>query len=356
MNEFEKRLFKALCKFKENSFDENLLQFFTPSVLGYIFLNRMQGVAYGTLKNNNMLQKVNREIRNCLASAYEQNIEKNISYSKCIIMLSEALSQCNFKYALLKGAYLFSKYPRGYRTSNDVDILVMPKDVTSLGNHLKNAGFKQGYIRNNEFIPATRSEIITSKMMRGETVPYIKEVNLPYIKFFEVDINFSIDYKNSSTEILENILSENDTIKDAGYPISTLTDIDFLLHLCAHLYKEATTFPWIAMGRDMTLYKYCDIYLLLSEIDEKYVQRLFFRAKELKLEKICAYAILETMHLFDIDADYIYYSALEAIKDEPDFCRKVTDPSNKRTLIYQTCSATERFFLESRKLDLEEIK
>ena len=29
-------------------------------------------------------------------------------------------------------------------------------------------------------------------MMRGETVPYIKEVDLPFMKYLEVDINFVV--------------------------------------------------------------------------------------------------------------------------------------------------------------------
>lgn len=102
---------------------------------------------------------------------------------------------------MLKGAYLCAHYPDGYRTSNDVDLLVLPKDVTTIGNLLARSGFRQGNIRNGEFIPATRQEIIESKMMRGETVPYIKEVDLTFMKFFKVDINFSLDYKNGNGNV-----------------------------------------------------------------------------------------------------------------------------------------------------------
>ena len=52
------------------------------------------------------------------------------------------------------------------------------------------------------FIPAARREIIESRMTRGETVPYVKEVGLPGMRFLEVDINFSLDYKNSRDGIL----------------------------------------------------------------------------------------------------------------------------------------------------------
>ena len=69
-------------------------------------------------------------------------------------MLSEILSHCNCKVAMLKGAYLCIHYPAGYRTANDVDLLISPKDVTTIGNLLIASGFKQGTVKNGVFIPA----------------------------------------------------------------------------------------------------------------------------------------------------------------------------------------------------------
>lgn len=355
MKEKEKQLFKGLCKFQESSFDEKLLQFATPSVLGCLFFNRMQGIAYDVLKKHDALGKVNREFRNSLAAAYEQNVQKNRSFYQCVAMLSRILSFCNCNVAMLKGAYLCAHYPSGYRTANDVDLLVLPKDVTAIGNLLTSAGFVQGNIRNGEFLPATRYEIIESKMMRGETVPYIKEVNLPFMRFFEVDINFSLDYKESNDSILEDMLSKICIKQEKGLVIPTVDDVDFFIHLCAHLYKEATTLPWIKMHRDMTLYKYCDIYMLLSEMSEEDIKRILQRAKEIEMEKICAYAILETIGLFDIENDFIYQKALAVISEEPNFCLKIVAPKDKKVLIYQTVDVNDRFFMEARERDLKEV-
>lgn len=355
MKEKEKQLFKALCKFKEETFDASLLEFATPKVLGHIFFNRMQGVAYDTLKKHNLLGKVNREFRNSLCAAYEQNVQKNQSFMYCVKMLLEILSPCTCSIAMLKGAYLCARYPNGYRTSNDVDLLVLAKDVTAIGNYLSNAGFRQGNVRNGEFVPATRQEIIESKMMRGETVPYIKEVNLPFMKFFEVDINFSLDYKNGNADTLEKMLNNFCFKHEKDISIPTLSDSDFFIHLCAHLYKEATTLPWIEMHRDMTLYKYCDIYMLLSEMTNLHIQKIFERAASLGMSKVCAYAILETIDLFDMPYDITYKVALNALKEDPAFCRKVISPKEKKILIYQTERASDRFFMESRAADLKEV-
>lgn len=355
MKEKEKQLFKMLCKFKDDFSDPSLIKFATPTVLGHLFFNRMQGIAYDTLKRNHLLGKINREFRNSLGAAYDQNVLKNHSFKKCVATLTEILSPCNGKFAMLKGAYLCAHYPDGYRTSNDVDLLVNPKDVTAIGNLLTASGFKQGNIRNSQFIPATRQEIIESKMMRGETVPYVKEVNLPFMKFFEVDINFSLDYKNDNSNTLLDMLSRVILKNEKGISIPTLDDSDFFLHLCAHLYKEATTLPWIEMHRDMTLYKYCDIYMLLSEMTEKQLQHIFTRATELGMEKICAYAILETLELFDMNHSFVYNFSHHTLKEDPDFRLRVTSPKDKKTLVYQTSDATERFFMALRANDLKEV-
>ena len=291
MTESEKELFFYLCRFSdvnEDRLNELLDHGATPHVLGQLFFNRMQGIAYGVLKNAGLLGKVNREVRNSLAAAHRVNIEKNQSFNYCLQYLSNVLAEQKGKYAMLKGALLCGTYPAGYRTSNDIDLLVRAKDVTAIGESLSEAGFQQGHVRNNVFIPATRKEIIESRMMRGETVPYILEINLPGMKFLEVDINFSLDYKNGDEELLSDLLDHAKEVRVNGIDIITLSSEDFFIHLCNHLYKEATTYPWVKMKRDMTLYKYCDIYLLLNKFSEEETQMLVKRIQEMKMEKFVA--------------------------------------------------------------------
>ena len=350
----EKQLFKSLCNFKTERFDEELLKFATPAVLGHLFFNRMQAIAYGTLRDHGLLGKVNREFRNSLRSAYEQNVEKNNSFYWCIQYLDEILSKCNCKYAMLKGAYLCHYYPKGYRTSSDIDLLVRPEDVTQIGNALSIAGFMQGNIRNGEFIPATRKEIIESKMLRGETVPYIKELNFPNMRYLEVDINFSLDYKNSATNTLDMMLEKVSKREIRGAEVRTLDESDFFIHLCTHLYKEATTLPWVEMMRDMTLYKYCDIYLLLDDMSVPQIEKIFERAKTLGMEKECAFAIIQTSKLFDVSNKFAEEMAGCILMNDPDYIHRVISPKDNKTFIFTEKNIFERFFADSRKELLKE--
>ena len=356
MRKKEKELFKSLCSFKEETFDEDLLVAATPSVLGHLFFNRMQAVAYGMLKKQGLLGKVNREFRNSLKGAFNQNIEKNNSFFQCVQLVEKALSKCECKYAMLKGAYLCRAYPEGYRTSNDIDLLVHPNDVTKVGDALLKSGFKQGNIRNGNFEPATRKEIIESKMMRGETVPYIKEIKLPGMQFLEVDINFSLDYKPGDTKLLEEMMNNTVTVKLGDYTVHTLHNDDFFVHLCSHLYKEATTLPWVEMMRDMTLYKYCDIYMLLNDANEEHSAFLFERAKKLGMEKVCAFAVLQTAELFKFKNLYAVEIAKKVLSYDLDCIHRIVSPKDRKELVFTERSVFERFFANNRKELLEEVK
>ena len=351
----EKQLFWQLCSFQNECFDSRLLRYASPEVLGHLFFNRMQGIACGVLKKHNALEGVNREFRHSLQGAYEQNIEKNRSFMQSMALLSETLRPCSDRYAMLKGAYLCGAYPDGYRTANDVDLLVRPEDVTRIGEALTKAGFRQGHVRGGEFVPAGRKEIIESKMLRGETVPYILEIGLPKMRFLEVDINFSLDYKNGDSAVLNAMLERVTNTEAKKVRIPVLNKCDFLIHLCCHLYKEAAVLPWVEMKRDMTLYKYADVYMLLNRMSEADMAEWLDRARELELERICAFAVLQTAELFAGGNPAAEKTAEEILRSDPDFLHRVISPSEKKTYIYTTRNIAERFFMSDRAADLAEV-
>lgn len=351
MKKQEKELFLDICNFmndKQRHCIPELIKYSTASVLGYIFLNRMQGIAYDVLKNDNLLGKVNREFREVLRTSYEQNVRRNISFEKAVCYLYDIFSEFSEKYAMLKGAFLFKKYPEGYRTANDIDLLVLPENITQIGKILMDNGFLQGKLVNGKFIPANRYEVIESRMNRGETVPYIKEINLPFMKYLEVDINFSLDYKNSNDSVVKKMLESSENITVNELALKTLSFEDFFLHLCCHLYKEASTFSWIEMKRDMTLYKYCDIYMLLYDISESETDKLFDRAIDFELEKVCSYAILQTDKLFKIKNRYAVKRAKFILAKDNNFLHTVILPKENKKFIYTEKDIKKRFFSENR--------
>ena len=352
----EKELFLNLCAFlspdKEKIGDLIDKGAATSELLGYLFANRMAGVAYGVLEKTELLSNVDREFRNSLKGASALNEKINEDFFGCLNYLSTQLDACGVPYALLKGAYLCGKYPIGYRTSNDIDVLICPEDVGKVSTKLKLAGFKQGYLKNGKFVEATRQQIIESKLTRGETVPFIKEIKLPYIKYLEVDLNFSLDYKNSDTDSVRKMLERTQTVTVRNANVRTQCPDDFFLHLCAHLYKEATTIPWIRMKRDMTFYKYSDIYMLISEMSDEAQDRLIAEARESGLEKELSYCLNGINGFFALPDGKLMGYVKERCNDD---LNDVIAPTEKKLYRYSERDVVKRFFAKDRMKLLSEV-
>lgn len=359
MNQNEKELVLRLCRF-QNPDKEILTELIekgamTPAVLGELFWNRAAGIAGSILEGEGLLPLLPREARTALRGVRIQNREYNRSFFRCVGELHDTLRSCGNHYAMLKGAYLCAKYPEGCRTSNDVDLLVPPEYLSEIGEVLIAGGYRQGAVKNGEFIPAKREEIIRSRMLRGETVPYIKEVNLPYLRYFEVDINFSLDYKNGKSDVVSELVKRSAVVDAGDVKIRTLASDDFFLHLCAHLHKEATTYPWIRMKRDMTLYKYIDIYMLLHEMTVTAAEGIAERARELELYQSCYFAVSETTALFgdEGDAGAHILSGLSGV--DTDDLLSVISPEDKKRYRYTEKDAVCRFFCDDREKLLREV-
>ncbi|MDR0286861.1 MAG: nucleotidyltransferase family protein [Clostridiales bacterium] len=339
----EKRVKKLLDETKDFQF-----------VLGHLLYNRMGGSAYYILKKCNLLGELNREVVKTLESIYKYNRIKNIEFKRQLIDFSKIFKRASFDHAFLKGAFLANNlYRKGLRTSNDFDILVNPSDIDKCTELLITNGFTQGKVAQGQIIPATRREIIYSRMNKGETVPFLK--NGRYGEIVEVDVNFSMDYKASETWLIREMLSN--TVKfiigkfggsmvevsEENYHkgqnlLDTLSPTDFLIHLCCHLYKEATTYEWVKMGRDLSIYKFCDIYGFLR----KYGNAEFMGLLELKinhygLQKECYYALYNTGTIFgSVYETEGFWELLSKIKPaDLTFMKTVVSPEEDREYTYE---------------------
>lgn len=357
MDQKEKTLAIELCRFKDP--DKRKLERLikggnaTSSVLGVIFANRIAGIAYRTLKDTGLLGQTDREFRTALGSAAIMNSKRNEDFLGCLRFLSNELEACGVPYALLKGAYLCGWYPEGCRTSNDVDVLVSPKDVGKLCAGLRLAGFRQGYMRNGEFVSATRREIIGSKMMRGETVPFIMETKLTFMPYLEVDVNFSLDYRNSDDGALQMMLESGKTQTVGNTPVRTLNEEDFFLHLCVHLYKEATTLPWIVMRRDMIFYKYVDIYAMLHDFSEEMLEKAIGRAEHFWMRRELLYCLHSVEAFFGKSR---YADVMRPTDEEISSITEVVSPQEKKIYRYTEPDPVKRFFAKDRAAMLSEVR
>ncbi|MCI8388391.1 MAG: nucleotidyltransferase family protein [Clostridiales bacterium] len=323
-----------------------------PFVLGQLLFNRVGAAAYYTLRECELLGRVNREFRNSLKAMYDIGVEKTESFEKCLSTVSDILDGVNFRYAFLKGAYLYSAYPKGLRTSNDIDIMLERDSLNDICELLKRSGFIQGNIRNGRLVPASRVEIINSMINRGETVPFIKKVDLPKMEFCEIDLNFSLDYKPVQDSVIISDFLDNSRLENN---VKIFSPIDFLIHLCIHLYKEATIMSWVDMQRDLSLYKFCDIYLLTHKwMNEAFAAQLEQRVKRYGLEKECCYALHYTKLLFDIQDEALDKLLANIKPNNVSFLKEVFDPQSGKLYKHKK-SLLDWFFSSDRKRHLYEV-
>lgn len=317
--------------------------------------NRVVAAVYNNLESISDFSGKD-EIMEKLNEQYKKNIQKAQTYKKHISYLASILKNVDFLYALLKGAFLTTQlYEEGYRTSNDVDILLEVKDIDKCQKILKENGFQQGYLGDDgKFIPATRLEIMMSRMNFGETVPFYKMVEgMP----LQIDLNFSLDYKqNAENEVISNMLKRTVEVEIKNETFRTLCPTDFLIHLCCHLYKEATTVNWVEDDRDLNLYKFSDINLFLHNYGtEAFYKELAEKIVQLDLQKECYYAIFYTGEIYkQVSQNPHYEMFLESIKpDNLSFLNQIIDPESGKLLSYDM-TFEEWFFCKNKKEKLVE--
>jgi len=324
------------------------------TLLGQIILNKITGIAYDNLN----VTQANKEFYKTLSFVYNRNIETTRLFKKHLAYLAKILNQANLKYALLKGAFLSTHlYKEGHRTSNDIDVLVNSDDISKIQGLLEDNGFIQGKYDENakDVVAASRKEIIQSRMNFGETIPFIKIMDGNPL---EIDINFSVDFKPSSQSIIvPEMLDASNEVYFGDAIFKTLNSYDFLIQLCCHLYKEATTYDWVKLRKDLMLYKFSDINVFLHKFgDKQYFTELTKRIRYLNAEKECFYTFENSSIIYPnlniIDGFVQFKNAI--MPSNIDFMKRIIHPREKKLYTYDM-TFTDWFFCEDRIGKLQEI-
>lgn len=341
-------------QYKKQKFRNSKLNNYNK-LLGDVIMNRVTGIVYDNIKYNNDYPL---EFRETLKILTQHNVKVAETYCSQVKYISKILKDVKFKYALLKGAFLITKlYVQGMRTANDIDILIRQEDVDECQNILKDNGFVQGwYQKPFGIIYAHRKDIIQSRINNGETVPFVKLHNG---KVITIDLNFSVDYKpESENKVVCEFLSNTSYTNVDEAQFLTLDKVDFLIHLCCHLYKEATTYNWVLNNNDMKLYKFCDINFFLKKyLNEEFINKLSKRIIDLDLQKECYYALENTGTIYpSLFEKKIFYNVIESIKPHnTDFMKQIIWPSKKK--IYKYDMTFEEWFMCDDKINnLIEVK
>lgn len=253
--------------------------------LGVLLNNRVNGVVYNKLVQ---FKKIPNYILFYLKTIYNEQAMQVKRHIQEIQTVNNALEDADIHYAFLKGAYMNTfVYKLGERSSNDTDIMVWPEDLNKCGKILEDMGYKQGLVKDGEFKVASRSDILFAKMNTYEIVPYVKQIEDSHFPYHIVDINFKLsndEKKGVSNKILETV---QDT-ENEKYRLRIMSDENFLLYLCIHLYREAIMVMKIMSGADLTLYKFMDVhFFIFNRKDSLDWDLMYYEAKTLgRLEDV----------------------------------------------------------------------
>ena len=353
-------------------------------ILGFLELNKIGGYFYN--KTKEMSVPLPQSVERKLSYILKKQAARNALMRKYIQEINDELKNEKIRFSFLKGSvlsntnFLFSEkayscmalpeqkvriyrkqskntfYKKGERVSNDIDLLVKQKDITAVSKILKDIGFIQGYynFRAGKIVPLSRAEILSRRMNRGETAPFVlatENCNLPFI---EVDINFSLDYQPNShedmlTDILKKVVSYSGNINGG---IQSLQPDDFFLHLIMHQYKESILYSMVQRNKDTELYKLLDIYLFIKK---GYIELsdLYNKIKKYGLEKqVCS--VMRTVSEVFSDfcfSDYKYMFRTETDKNAD----QVVDPPTGKKYEWDK-PLTERIHYYSKEQFLHEVK
>ncbi len=323
------------------------------SVLGFLELNRLAGRFYTVATEKGI--EIPTQVIKYLKRTAEYQKCRNERLGTYLRKIVDALEREKIPYAILKGnvlvhadfqatngiPYKRSVYGLSERTSNDIDLLVSPKDVGKVENVLTACGYTQGYFNeeSNTIRPTNRREILGCRMNRGETVPFQHMTDYDCLRHVEIDVNFSLDYLPvGMEEILSNMLCHTKlyTTRE-GESVRSLETVDFLVHLILHQYKEMRVYSMVLRGKDLELYKLLDIYLMLQEVDQG---ELYKRVKEYKIEDQTAVVLKAITEIFgEIEMSDPLDDLVQNYNRGAEL---VVDPTNKNKPYVWAAEETER--------------
>ena len=96
--------------------------------------------------------------------------------------------------------------------------------------------------------------------------------------------------------------------------------------------------------------------MLLNDADRACTEHLFNRAEEVGMEKICAFAVLQTSELLMFNNFYAIEIATKILGSDNDFLHMIVSPKEKKKFLFTERNILERFFSENRKTLLKEVK
>lgn len=273
--------------------------------------NKVLPLIWYNLQKRNNEGNIPSNIEKIMYFYYLGTRERNNILLKELDTIIQYMNSKNIPCIPLKGAYLIPNIYRdfGIRTMNDIDFMINHSNVSIVRAAMNELGYIEGEYEkdSNKIIAIKREKKIFWNMKMNNLFPFKKISDSDYVKISEFDFCFSLDF-DLNYEIVDNMISR---VKPQRANSSKyLCDSDFFIHLCCHLYKEATNAMWVMIEKDLNLIKFCDIReFVLHNMNSESIDEAIEIAKKYRLEKAVYYT------LFYLNQIYSDGYELEAMKN-----------------------------------------
>ena len=150
----------------------------------------------------------------------------------------------------------------GVRRMNDIDLLIGKDDVPRIKDALIEFGYEQGTTTaNRRRIEPYRREVKAAwNLWVDNLLPFIRITSDPHVRYHTVDICRNLFQPKAGYSVpTDELFGRAVPFRVSAGTGLRLSAEDFLIDLCAHLYKESTTLAYIEQGADLQLSKFLDI-------------------------------------------------------------------------------------------------
>lgn len=324
--------------------EENL---YWPEIFRIAIKNKILGLLYANLEKLRLAYLIPSRYRRTALFFKLGVAERNKGYIEESTRILQKVSEEGIVCTLLKGSYLIPAiYGLGPRDMNDIDILINREDGKKVMQIMEAFGYVQGRFSSekNDIEAYTKEKKLLWKMKMNNLSPFVKKSESPFFDHYKVDFSFNLDLELKVDPVKEMLAR---AWQEDG--LSYLKPEDFFLHLCCHLYKEATNAEWIYINSDINFIKFCDVReYVLHKMDKASLKEAVEFAKQYGLEKSIYFTVY---YLREIYNDGYETELLESIDIPADFLNYYGDRNFANPLVWKK-DFWGRLFSDSNKDEL----